>query len=95
VSAGLWIKKQLFFVKLLAIVFYENWLRWPRRGGTLVLDLDKYSVRVEPEEDEPRTPPLTEGYVVKGGHNTFPSQIKERPAAPGAMYPCKKGSDPQ
>ena len=30
-------------------------------------------------------PPLTEGYVVKGGQNTFPSQVRERPAAPGAI----------
>jgi hypothetical protein len=30
-------------------------------------------------------PPLTEGHVVKGGRNQDPSQIKERPAAPGAI----------
>lgn len=41
-----------FLVKIWAVVFYENWLRWPRRAGVLVLDLDKYSVRVEPEENE-------------------------------------------
>lgn len=29
--------------------------------------------------------PLTEGYTIKGGQNAFPSQIKERPAAPAPM----------
>jgi hypothetical protein len=30
-----------------------------------------------------RTRPLTEGYVRKGGHNAFPSQITQRPPPPG------------
>jgi len=30
---------------------------------------------------------LEEGYVVKGGRNQGPSQIKERPPAPGAINP--------
>jgi hypothetical protein len=34
---------------------------------------------------ESTVPPLTEGTVVKGGHNTYPSQIKERPPAPGPI----------
>lgn len=34
-------------------------------------------------------PPLTEGYIVKGGVNSFPSQVKERPPAPGAINPRK------
>lgn len=38
------------------------------------------------------TAPLVEGYVVKGGRNQGPSQIKERPAAPGAIYPQEKKS---
>jgi len=29
--------------------------------------------------------PLTEGCVVKGGQNVFPSQVQERPAPPGAI----------
>ena len=33
----------------------------------------------------PEVPPITEGYVVKGGHNTAPSQIKERPKPPAPM----------
>lgn len=43
-------RQKLFFVKLCAVVFYENWLRYPRRTGTLVLDLNDYSVRVESED---------------------------------------------
>ena len=35
----------------------------------------------------PRPPvrPLTEGYVVKGGHNAGTSQIQTRPAAPAPI----------
>lgn len=32
-----------------------------------------------------RVPPITEGYVVKGGRNQGPSQITVRPPAPGAI----------
>jgi len=35
----------------------------------------------------PVTRPLTEGYVVKGGHNPGVSQIQTRPAAPAPMNP--------
>lgn len=37
----------------------------------------------------PRPPvrPLTEGYVVKGGHNPGTSQIQTRPAAPAPINP--------
>lgn len=37
-----------------------------------------------------KTPPLTEGFVVKGGRNQGPSQIKDRPAAPGAIMMTKQ-----
>jgi hypothetical protein len=33
----------------------------------------------------PPVRPLTEGYVVKGGHNPGTSQIQTRPAAPAAI----------
>ena len=32
--------------------------------------------------DQRKTPPLTEGYVRKGGRNSAPSKIKTRPPAP-------------
>jgi hypothetical protein len=34
---------------------------------------------------QPITRPLTEGYVIKGGHNPGVSQITTRPAAPAAI----------
>ena len=37
----------------------------------------------------PSVRPLTEGYVVKGGHNPGTSQIQTRPAAP-APIPAPK-----
>jgi hypothetical protein len=39
----------------------------------------------------PRPPvrPLTEGYVVKGGHNAGMSQIQTRPAAPAPIPAAK------
>lgn len=40
-----------------------------------------------------RVRPLTEGYVVKGGRNQDPSQIKTRPAPPGGI-PRRRGSWP-
>lgn len=39
--------------------------------------------------------PLTEGYVVKGGHNAYPSQITERPPAPGAIHPKRTSEVPE
>lgn len=42
------------------------------------------------ERETDRVRPLTEGYVVKGGRNHGPSQIKERPAPPGAITPRRK-----
>jgi hypothetical protein len=38
-----------FLIRVWFVVFQENWLRWPRRGGTLVLDFNEMTVRVEPE----------------------------------------------
>jgi len=38
-------------------------------------------------------PPLTEGYVVKGGQNQGESQIKERPAPPASMIAAAKRSN--
>ena len=38
-------------------------------------------------------PPITEGMVRKGGRNQGPSQVKARPAAPGAIN-RPKGSPP-
>jgi hypothetical protein len=39
----------------------------------------------------PRSPvrPLTEGYVVKGGHNAGVSQIQTRPTAPAPIPAAK------
>ena len=45
----------------------------------------------------PRPPvrPLTEGYVVKGGHNPGASQIQTRPAAPAPIpSPAPAASTP-
>jgi hypothetical protein len=36
---------------------------------------------------KPVTRPLTEGYVVKGGHNPGVSQIQTRPAPPAPINP--------
>jgi hypothetical protein len=49
--------------------------------------------------NSPRPPvrPLTEGYVVKGGHNSGTSQIQTRPAAPKpipAPKPAPASSSP-
>jgi hypothetical protein len=41
-----------------------------------------------PRDDESAGPPvrpLTEGYIVKGGHNLGTSQIRKRPSAPAPM----------
>ncbi len=43
--------------------------------------------------NRPTTRPLTEGYVVKGGHNPGTSQIQTRPAAP-APIPAPKPATP-
>jgi hypothetical protein len=43
-------------VKLFAVVVWENYLRIPQRGGTLVINFDEYSVRIDPEgEPEMKT----------------------------------------
>ena len=39
----------------------------------------------KPVNNGPTVMPLTEGYVVKGGHNSGTSQIQTRPAAPAAI----------
>lgn len=39
-----------FLLRCMWVVFRENWLTWPRRAGTLVLDMDKLDVRIEPEK---------------------------------------------
>lgn len=36
-------------------------------------------------DNGPRTPPLTGGYMVKGGHNLGPSQITKRPPPPAPI----------
>jgi hypothetical protein len=41
----------------------------------------------KPGDPGPTVRPLTEGYVVKGGHNPGTSQIQTRPAAPAPMNP--------
>jgi hypothetical protein len=41
------------------------------------------------EVERANTPPLTEGYVVKGGHNQWPSQITKRPPPPAPMVKAK------
>lgn len=40
----------------------------------------------------PPVRPLTEGYVVKGGHNAGTSQIQTRPAAPAPINPAPSPS---
>lgn len=47
-----------------------GWYRFP--SGSFELLPDSFEA----------SPPLTEGKVRKGGQNTYPSQVKERPAAP-------------
>jgi hypothetical protein len=44
----------------------------------------------------PRPPvrPLTEGYIVKGGHNPGLSQIQTRPAAPAPIPAPKQPAAP-
>jgi hypothetical protein len=46
--------------------------------------------------DPPRPPvrPLTEGYVVKGGHNAGTSQIRIRPMAPAPIPAAKPAVAP-
>jgi len=39
----------------------------------------------KPNEDFCKIPPLTEGYIVKGGINPTPSGIKTRPSPPKPM----------
>lgn len=46
------IKQVWLLLKVIAVVFYENWLRYPQRSGTLIINLEKYSVRVEPEPEK-------------------------------------------
>jgi hypothetical protein len=46
------------------------------------------------ETSKPPVRPLTEGYVVKGGHNPGTSQIQTRPAAPAPMTPAPTPSAP-
>jgi hypothetical protein len=41
----------------------------------------------KPPNNGPTVRPLTEGYVVKGGHNPGTSQIQTRPAAPAPINP--------
>jgi hypothetical protein len=61
---------------LLACVFVGACAWMLRRSGAL---------EQSPASAASGTRPLTEGYVVKGGQNAFPSQIKDRPPAPGAI----------
>ena len=42
------------------------------------------------KDPERPIPPITEGYVRKGGHNPWPSQVKIRPPLPGPM--CAPGA---
>ena len=48
----------------------------------------------KPATSGPAVRPLTEGQVVKGGHNPATSQIQTRPAAPAPINPAKPGSSP-
>jgi len=49
----------------------------------------------QPPNNRPTTRPLTEGYVVKGGHNPSTSQIQTRPAAPAPIPAPKPVPSPQ
>lgn len=42
-----------------------------------------------------KTPPLTEGFTVKGGRNQGESQIKDRPATPGPMTRAARPDPPK
>jgi hypothetical protein len=48
----------------------------------------------KPPNNGPTVRPLTEGYVVKGGHNPGTSQIQTRPAAPAPINPPKPAPTP-